>query len=95
MSTDIARTTEIPYDLIEAIQSFPQERQVEHCGERFAVPALDIYAVCPKCRTQIKVRSFGAAAELEDVFDAVLEWMTDPIARKSAESRLKTIVDDQ
>jgi len=94
MSTDIARTTEIPYDLIEAIQSFPSERQVEHCGQTFAVPALNTYAVCPKCGTEIKVRSFGAATELEDVFDAVFEWMGDPVARQSAESRLREIEND-
>ena len=84
-----------PYDLIEAIQSFPSEREVVHCGETFAVPPFDIYADCPICGTRIKVRSLGATTELEDVFDAVLEWMSDPLARKVAEMRLREMADDQ
>ena len=95
MSTDTRHAAPaVPADLIEAIQSFPSHREVEHCGQKFTAGALDIYADCPTCGTRLKLRSFGAATELEDVFDAVLEWMTDPDARQSAEARLRVIEDE-
>jgi predicted nucleic acid-binding Zn-ribbon protein len=95
MSTDTQPPpAAIPSDLIEAIQSFPPQRVVEHCGQKLSVGALEMYADCPNCGTRIKLRSFGATTELEDVFDAVLEWMTDPAARRSAELRLQAIEDD-
>ena len=96
MSTDTQHpATDVPADLIEAIQSFPSRREVEHCGQTFVAGALDMYADCPTCGTRLKLRSYSATTELEDVFDAVLEWMTDPAARQSAESRLRAIEDDQ
>jgi hypothetical protein len=35
---------EVTADLIEAIRSFPVEREVEHCGTRFVVAPFDVYA---------------------------------------------------
>jgi hypothetical protein len=40
---------------------------------------------------QIKLRSFSGANEIEDLFDAVFEWMKDPVARQAAESRQRQI----
>ena len=62
-------------ELIDAIKAFPHRRDVRHCGATFAVPPFDVYAICPRCDQRIKVRSFAAATELEDLFDAVFEWM--------------------
>ena len=62
--------------LLEAIESFPLRRVVGHCGAEFGVSPFDIYASCPICGTKIKVRSFGGGGEIEDVFDAVISWMS-------------------
>ena len=72
---------EVTADLIEAIRSFPVGRGVEHCGTRFVAPPFDVYVDCPQCGARIKVRSFSGVSEIEDVFDAVFEWMNWPEAR--------------
>jgi hypothetical protein len=69
---------DVPSGLIEAIRSFPSERTVEHCGKRWAVSPFDIYSDCPHCGARIKLRSFSGGTEIEDVFDAVFEWMNQP-----------------
>ena len=66
---------EISDELLDAIRAFPIYRETEHCGVRFVVSPFDIYTTCPECGTRIKLRSFSANHELEDVFDAVFEWM--------------------
>ena len=78
---------DIPPELLEAIRTFPWQREVEHCGLRVSVPAFDIYSECPQCGSRIKVRSFSAAVETEDVFDAVFEWMNQPMAMEVSERR--------
>jgi hypothetical protein len=85
---------EIPEGLLEAIRSFPLEREVEHCGVRMTVPAFDFYAECPQCGTRIKVRAFSGADEIEDVFDAVFEWMNRPMAQKVVKRRLKALAEE-
>ncbi len=72
------------------IRDFPIARHVEHCGQRFSVSSLDIYARCPRCGSEVKVRSYSAVPEIEDVFDALLEWMqqtgaSEVIRRRQAE----------
>lgn len=81
---------EIPSKLLELLRGLPKAREVEHCACVFEVSPFDIYATCPKCQTKIKVRSFCDAVELEDVFDAVFEWMErakadDLVARRRRE----------
>jgi hypothetical protein len=73
-------------EIIDLIRDFP----VEHCGQRFSVPSVDTYAQCPRCGTQIKLRSFSAVPEIEDVFDAFLGWAQregaeDVIRRRQAQ----------
>ncbi len=60
------------------ILAFPVQRGVQHCGLRFDVPSLAIYADCPKCLTRLKVRCFGGGAEIEDIFDALAKWSMKP-----------------
>jgi hypothetical protein len=74
-------------ELIEAIRALPLHREIEHCGARIAVDALEFYATCPHCGARIKVRSYAGAPEIEDVFDAVFEWMNQEGARDIAEKR--------
>ncbi len=64
--------------LVEAIRSFPSERVVEHCGARWSVSPFDFYANCPRCGARLKLRSCSGCMEIEDVFDAVFEWMNQP-----------------
>jgi hypothetical protein len=78
---------EVPSDLIEAIRTFPLERDVEHCGDRIPVSPFEFYAKCPRCGRELKLRSFSAIPEIEDVFDAVFEWMERPGARELARRR--------
>jgi hypothetical protein len=78
---------EISRDLIEAIRAFPVRREIEHCGARIAFDPFDFHVVCPRCGVQIRVRSFSAVPEIEDVLDAVFEWMIQEGAREVAERR--------
>jgi hypothetical protein len=94
MSLETVHKVEVTPELVEAVRAFPVRREVRHCGSTFAVGALAIYAVCPTCKEQIKLRAFSAAPELEDVIDAVLEWMSQPEARALAEARMETIAAD-
>ena len=85
---------EVAPDLLDAIRSLPVARDVEHCGVRFEVSPFAIYATCPRCGERVKVRAFSAGAEVEDVFDAVFEWMNRPGAAQVAESRRTLIAED-
>ncbi len=78
---------EIRSDLIEAIRAFPARREIEHCGARIVADPFDFHVECPHCGTRIKVRSFAATSELEDVFDAVFEWMNHDESRDIANRR--------
>lgn len=93
----LKRDTYLPItsDLIDAVKTFPMAREVHHCGQTFHISPFDIYAVCPSCRAQIKVRSFSAAPELEDLFDAIFEWMTQPGAAELARQRQEVIAADK
>ena len=77
----------VPVGLTDALRELPAAREVEHCGHRFVVNPLSIYATCPHCNAEIKVRSFAAVEELEDVIDAVLTWMNHPTAAHAVEQR--------
>ena len=78
---------EMSSDLIEAIRAFPVRREIEHCGARIAADPFEFYMDCPHCGTRIKARSFAAAPEIEDIFDAVFEWMNEDRAREAAKRR--------
>ncbi len=95
MSLQQSATLPIPSDLVEAIRAFPVERIVEHCGSRFTVSPFDFYADCPRCGKRIKVRAFAAVPEVEDVFDAVFEWMNRPEARALVARRQRALADDE
>ena len=86
---------DVPASLIDAIRSFPLEREVEHCGSKFVVSPFDIYATCPRCGARLKLRSFSAVPEIEDVFDALFEWMLQPEARELAKRRQHDIESDR
>ena len=86
---------EVASTVIDAIRSFPLVREVEHCGSKFAVSPLDIYATCPRCGAKLKLRSFSSVPEIEDLFDAVLEWMLQPGAMELARQRQRTIEADR
>lgn len=84
----------VPQDLLDAIAAVPTARTVSHCGSEFSAPPFDIYATCPVCRARVKVRSFAGAAEVEDVFDAVLAWMLQPGAEDAIRNRQAAIAAD-
>lgn len=86
---------EIPPRLIEAICSLPVYRSVGHCGQTFQISPFDFYLDCPRCGCRIKVRSFSAGCELEDVFDAVFTWMSQPGAEELVRRRQHVIQQDR
>ena len=85
----------VPADLVEAIRSLPVERSVEHCGTQWSVAPFDIYATCPHCGVSVKVRAFSGCAEIEDVFDAVFEWMNHAGAEELVRQRRETLKADE
>jgi hypothetical protein len=89
-----AKSVEVSAELVEALRSFPRARTVDHCGSALQVSPLALYAECPICRQRVKLRAFSAEHEIEDVFDAVLEWMNEPQALAYAEQRRKEIGHD-
>jgi hypothetical protein len=95
MATNTSPPLEISSSLIEAIRSFPLERQMLHCGVEFTVSPFDIYAVCPRCGTKIKLRAFSACPDLADVFDAVMEWLNQPGAEAAFHRRQQEILADE
>jgi predicted RNA-binding Zn-ribbon protein involved in translation (DUF1610 family) len=86
---------DITEDLIEAIRNFPVRREVEHCGARIEVEPFAFYAECPQCGARIKVRSFSAQSEIEDIFDAVFEWLNRPEAADVARRRQEALAADE
>ena len=82
-------------DLLQAIRAFPVRRAIEHCGARIAVDPFEVYATCPQCGTRIKLRSYAATPEIEDVFDAVFEWMNQEGAREVAEHRRVALASEE
>ena len=87
------KTVWVDSEIIEAIESFPLTRDLEHCGSKFSVPPFEIYADCPKCDAHIKLRSFTSSYEIEDVFDAIFLWLNRPEALEIAKSRIKKIIE--
>jgi hypothetical protein len=69
-------------------------RDVEHCGVRFSVAPF-FYAQCPQCGTRIKVRSFSGTGEVEDIFDAIFEWMSQLKAQEVAKQRQTTLEEEK
>jgi len=86
---------DIPPELVEAIETFPLHREIAHCGATFHVSPFDIYVNCPRCGCRLKVRSFSAGTELEDVFDAFFTWMSQPGAEELVRHRQHVIQQDQ
>lgn len=95
MSIETPLQMDIPPALAEAIRSFPLHREVEHCGRKMMVSPFDVYATCPHCGSPLKLRSFSAACEIEDLFDAVFEWLTQPQAAELMRRRQEAIQADQ
>jgi hypothetical protein len=95
MPTSNITPVDISPELLEAVAAFPLYRDVSHCGSSFRVSPFDFYATCPTCGTRIKVRSFSANPELEDVFDAVFAWMNQPGAAELVRGRQQAIRSDE
>ena len=93
MTNEKYKTVWADSGLVEAISSFPLTKEIEHCGSKFSVDPFEIYARCPNCGEQIKLRSFTASHEVEDVFDAVFLWMSRPGAIEVAKRRQQKLLE--
>ena len=94
MALNIPSTVGISGDLLKAIRTFPSQRRVKHCGIEFVAPAFDFHAECPECSARIKLRSFSAVPEIEDIFDAVFEWMNHPEVQALSKRRMLGLSED-
>ena len=79
----------------DAIRAFPARREVTHCGVGFTASPFAIYATCPACLARVKLRAYSAAPEIEDVFDAVFEWMTQHGAGAAADARMAELAAEE
>jgi hypothetical protein len=95
MALNVHSALGISEELLEAIRAFPLEKKVEHCGVEFTASPLEVYAECPRCGTKLKLRSFSAVPEIEDIIDAVLEWTNQPGAQESARRRQVALADEE
>jgi len=95
MATQTPSRVDVHSDLIEALRTFPRERAIEHCGAKIVSSPFDFYATCPHCGMRIKLRAFSAVNEVEDIFDAVFEWMNQPGAAELARRRQQAIEADR
>lgn len=76
--------------VIQEIEGLPHYRtyQCRSCGNEQNTYTLTIHTTCQNCGTQYKLRGYGAiGCELEDVIDAVLEWIGQGNEFKLAMSR--------
>lgn len=78
-------------ELMQAIRSFPIERQMNHCGLEFTVSPFAIYAACPKCGVKMKLRSLTACCEIPDIFEAVFQWLERPGAQELARKAVQDL----
>ena len=58
------------------LKALPQAGETPcSCGGTVSFRAPQMYARCPQCGLEQKLRSFGSADELEDLVDLVLTWL--------------------
>jgi ribosomal protein L37AE/L43A len=66
------------YKVIEEIESLKHFRNIccPECGHQHRVHILQIGLICSKCKKSMKLRGFASiGSEIQDVIDAVLEWI--------------------
>jgi hypothetical protein len=89
---DLNQKLEVPAALTEAIRTFPTVAIAQHCDTKFEVSPFDFYATCPVCGVKFKFRSFSAQTEIQEVFDAVFEWLLSSEAQVIFRQRQQQIV---
>jgi predicted RNA-binding Zn-ribbon protein involved in translation (DUF1610 family) len=87
MKTPAETRSAVPPELLQAIQEFPLVRSVTHCGVTTDVSPFALYFTCPQCGSCLKLRAFSAGAEIEDLFDAVFDWLRQPGAEALMRAR--------
>jgi ribosomal protein S27E len=82
-------------DEIKTLEHFNAVHCVD-CGLETQYHSLQIYAACPECGRRQKLRSFGGiGTEIQDVFDAVLEWFVEEGTFENALKRYQGIKQDR
>ena len=86
----------LSHQLLQAIAAFPLERDVQcfNCDQLISISPFEFYAECPRCNAKRKVKSMSGVTELEDVFDAVFQWLDQPRALAIMEHRQRVMRDD-
>jgi hypothetical protein len=66
------------------------------CQDSFRYHVLQVYADCPKCLAQHKVRALGGGGtEIQDVVDAVLLWAGEGESLEAVLLRHRQIQEDE
>ena len=84
-------------EIIDEIKNLPAFSPIQcpKCGHEYEVSALLIQGECPNCNLYIKYRAFSAEKEIQDVIDAVLEWIGEGESFTAAMDRYKIIHDQE
>ena len=84
-------------DIIQRIENLEHFRQVKcpACKEKQRFYILDIHGSCSTCGTKLKLRGLGSiGTEIEDVIDAVLEWMGEGKTLEVSLNRQRQIIEE-
>jgi hypothetical protein len=84
--------------IIEGIQKLPHYREYTctKCGQKQKAYMLLIHGKCERCGTEYKFRGIAPiGSEIEDVVDAVLDWLGKGIEFEDAMKRKHAIDSDE
>lgn len=67
-----------PLDYVyEFIEKFPKTRKFKHCQVEHEVSNLIMYTECSQCHTKVKLWSFGAPKEIQDIINLCERWLKE------------------
>jgi hypothetical protein len=81
---------DVSWDLVEYLRRFPTERSVQRCDTDRS--RARILFELSEVRRNDQLRPFGGT-EIEDLFDAVFEWMNQPGAESIVRRRREAIAE--
>lgn len=67
-----------PLDYVyEIMEKFPKTRKFKHCLVEQEVSSLHMYTNCIQCQTKVKLWSFGAPKEMQDILLLAKRWLIE------------------
>jgi ribosomal protein L37AE/L43A len=86
------------YEVIKEIESLKHFRDIccPECGHQHRVHILQIVLICSKCKKKMKLRGLASiGSEIQDVIDAVLEWIGEGEQFEAVMKRYEEIKDSE